>query len=280
MIRHRGEPERHCDRNLITMAIFYSSGDLGDVGRHVVEAALAVPADVLGEIRVFSSNTATLKEPVWGCGCGKNHGFGFSNTNSQRLVLQNIDLTKDSVEPLLVGVDVIISCLGSRTPFQSSDCNAQVRSANILKSMSALKINHILMLSSVGISDDWPPLEWTFEESKRLQGYFRTICWTQYQDLSAAEILLNELLEQDPRIRSLVVRVVLLNETDEPTGQWYVQQRKHEDHPHSRLAKMDCARFLVQEAIQPSIVQRAVVLGGMPPTETNKNRAQLEEEND
>ncbi|KAL7571742.1 hypothetical protein ACA910_002839 [Epithemia clementina (nom. ined.)] len=271
------------------MAVFFGTGDLGDVGRHVVEAALAVPASVLGEIRVFSKSLETLSESNWSCGCQRQHGM-FTPMASQtelqqrrRLVLHNIDISRESVTSHLVGVDVIISCLGNRTPFHS-DYLAKVGTANILQSMAALNINHILMLSSVGISEDWPPLEWAVEEGKRLQGHFRTICWMQYQDLSAAEILLNELRQRKPGMRSLVVRAVLLNETDNPTGHWYVQQQKNVDHPNCRLAKMDCACFLVQEAIQPTIVDRAIVLGGVPPPAdqhlNRMNRTDEEEEED
>ena len=263
------------DPNSIIMAIFFSTGDLGDVGRHVVEAALAMPVEVLGEIRVFSKNIEKLNEANWSCGCPNKHGLLCPDDDipmhiqRQRLVLRKIDVCKDSLTPHLAGVDVIISCLGNRNPF-NSDFAAKLGTANILKSMTSLPIQHILMLSSVGISEDWPPLEWSLDEGKRLQGHFRTIGWMQYQDLSAAEMLLTNFLRESSNsltnptrnIRSLVVRAVLLNETDKPTGEWCVQQRKHHDHPTSHLAKMDCARFLVQEAIQPTIIERAVVVGG------------------
>jgi hypothetical protein len=120
-----------------------------------------------------------------------------------------------------------------------------------------------VMLSSVGIAEDWPPMEWS-REGQRLQGFFRTICWMQYQDLSGAELATQQGAQTNKEFNFLIVRSVILDETTIPVGGWYVQVAKHKDHPPClELAKMDCARFLVEEAIFPSIRRRAVVVGGV-----------------
>jgi hypothetical protein len=121
-----------------------------------------------------------------------------------------------------------------------------------------------VMLSSVGIAEDWPPMEWS-REGQRLQGFFRTICWMQYQDLSGAELATQQGAQTNKEFDFLIVRSVILDETTIPVGGWYIQVAKHKDHPPCLdLAKMDCARFMVEEAIFPSIRRRAVVVGGVP----------------
>ena len=41
------------------------------------------------------------------------------------------------------------------------------------------------------------------------------------------------------------------------------------------IAKMDLARFLVSEAIEPVLHRQAVVVGGGPPTLVNRNDRQI-----
>jgi hypothetical protein len=107
-------------------------------------------------------------------------------------------------------------------------------------------------------------MEWS-PEGPRLQGFFRTICWLQYQDLSGAELAISIGAQTDEGFNFLIVRSVILGETAKPVGGWYCQSAKHKDHPPcADFAKMDCARFMVQEAVDPSIRRRAVVVGGVP----------------
>jgi nucleoside-diphosphate-sugar epimerase len=243
-----------------TLGVFFSSGDLGEVGMHVVAAALERASDEVNEIRVFSNHITSLDDRKWNCGCRTRHAF--TERDRQRLKLICLDCTKDPLAIHLEGVDAVVSCLGNRKPFHP-DCIAKAGTGRIVQAMMATDVRRLALLSSVGIAEDWPPMEWS-REGGRLSGFFRTVCWTQYQDLSGAEqaVRLAEQLHAD--LDSLVVRTVLLGEHSPPSGKWFVQHQKHGDHPDHHLAKMDCARFLVQEAVHGTLSRRAVVVGGVP----------------
>jgi hypothetical protein len=244
----------------ITLLIIYSSGDLGDVGRHAVAAALEFPPTVVRQVRALSTNIEALAKRDWKCGCQEQH----SVTESDRLQLIQDDCTTSNLDQYMEGVSAVISCLGNRRPFHD-DCVATLGTQGIVQAVLRQEVApRFVVLSSVGIAEDWPPMEWS-REGQRLQGFFRTICWMQYQDLSGAELAIQQGAQTNKEFDFLIVRSVILDETTIPVGGWYIQVAKHKDHPPCLdLAKMDCARFMVEEAIFPSIRRRAVVVGGVP----------------
>jgi hypothetical protein len=244
----------------ITLLIIYSSGDLGDVGRHAVAAALEFPPTVVRQVRALSTNIEALAKRDWKCGCQEQH----SVTESDRLQLIQDDCTTSNLDQYMEGVSAVISCLGNRRPFHD-DCVAKLGTQGIVQALLRQEVApRFVVLSSVGIAEDWPPMEWS-REGQRLQGFFRTICWMQYQDLSGAELAIQQGAQTNKEFDFLIVRSVILDETTIPVGGWYIQVAKHKDHPPCLdLAKMDCARFMVEEAIFPSIRRRAVVVGGVP----------------
>jgi len=268
----------------LIVAVVFSSGDLGDVGRHAVAAALEYPASLIQQVRVLSSDPASLRESHWKCGCDGQHSF--CEADLARLQLIPVDITTASAVASLTQhlqvVNAVISCLGNRQPFHD-DCVAKKGTLQILRAITGHLRCHqqqeqqqeskgspplpaLIMLSSVGIADDWPPMEWS-REGQRLQGFFRTICWQQYQDLTGAELAVYQVAQTCPEWSFLIVRSVILEESTKPETAWYVQNTKYKDHPRADLAKMDCARFMVQQAVQPSLRRRAVVLGGAPVVE-------------
>jgi hypothetical protein len=375
-----------------TIVIVFSSGDLGDVGRHAIEAALEYPPEVISSVRVVStprglaslisncrgwdettnqdeslthldsssdveaeritgsalslyvagsrstsagteklhSSPTTTEHQLlvdfanadrtgvqWKCGCRTLHSQSFSN-EAHRLLFFSVGssslshISPIALAPYLADADVVISCLGNRLPFHP-DCVAKAGTERILQAFfcdpSLLPTpakKRFILLSSVGIRDDWPPMEWC-REGARLQAFYRTICWRQYQDLVGAEMAVlkaaqfsfetdnltsavidsaeansghrddtaSSTLQQRSHTSSnqyphmvqldyLIVRTVLLPETIAPTGQYTVQEQKYHDHPNFYMAKMDCARFLLAQAVTPTLSGTAVVVGGEP----------------
>jgi len=59
----------------------------------------------------------------------------------------------------LEGVDAVVSCLGNRQ-FFIGDRVAGVGTKLIVEAMNFHKINRGVFMSSIGICDDWPPVEW------------------------------------------------------------------------------------------------------------------------
>lgn len=246
----------------ITLAIVFSSGDLGDVGRHAVAAALEM-GDAVAKVRVLSNRLDLLDEPKWKCACPHPHVPSESDRRKLELIHVNVTSPQANLAQHLQGVHAVISCLGNRKPFHP-DCIAKVGTQRIVDAMAQQgNAKRLVLLSSAGIADDWPPIEWS-RDGLRLQGFFRTVCWKQYQDLSGAEMAVRQGAENSPGLDFLMVRAVHLTETAKPTGDWYVQKVKHQDHPTSEMAKMDCGRFMVQQCLHPTLHRTAVVVGGAP----------------
>ena len=137
------------------VGIFFSSGDLGDVGRHAVAAALEMPQSAISMIRVFSRDIASLDQTNWKCGCGK-HSISQQDRNNRIQFLQ-MDCTQDDLVPALINVDAIVSCLGSRQPFHNERI-VQEGTERLVQAAIRCNISRFVMISSVGIGDDWPPM--------------------------------------------------------------------------------------------------------------------------
>lgn len=219
-------------------------------------AALELPPSVIARVRVLAKNPreSCSSSADWECGC-PNH----SSENDSRVEWIPLDCTKDPIATHLYGVDAVITCLGNRQPFHD-DIIAHAGTENIVSAMLSMRVSRICVLSSVGLGDDWPPLPWD-AYGRILQGMFRTVCWPQFQDLSGAELCIRQ---KESAIDFLVARVVATEEDVAPTGRWRIQEKRSHPPPSAHVSHLDCARFLVKEAVLPSLSRRAVVIGGDP----------------
>ena len=60
----------------------------------------------------------------------------------------------------------------------------------------------------------------------------------------------------------LLVRPMGLGEDVIPRGEWRAQKEKHKDKSVGvNMAKLDCARFMVEEALNPTQSKTALVVG-------------------
>mmetsp|Transcript_17228 Transcript_17228/g.39956 ORF Transcript_17228/g.39956 Transcript_17228/m.39956 type:complete len:251 (+) Transcript_17228:1511-2263(+) len=239
-----------------TLLVLFSTGDLGDVGRHAVAAALEQSPAVVRKIRVLSRDPSTLKLKNWKCGCDSHR---FSSVDTKRLEIHPFDCTKDDMGPHLKEVDAVISCLGNRQAFHP-DMVARTGTASVVLAMTQSNCKRLVLLSSVGIGNDWPPLSGS-REGAFLAGFFRTIGWEQYEDLSGAERVLQTGTPAS-QLDYLTVRVVLTPEKLRPGGVYTVQHEGQMSTMYSNIAKMDAARFLVEEAVSPTLHRSVVLVGG------------------
>jgi hypothetical protein len=231
------------------ICILYSAGGTADVGRHAVKAALDANAKV--NIRVLTNDPKTLLEETnWKCGCDPH---SFSKEELKRLDVRAVDLTKDDLRPHLDNVGGVVSALGNRQPMYGSRVGAK-GTKNLVNAMEAAKIQRLVAITSMGLSEDWPPgefhwagdaLKWIF----RLTGSNR--------DLQGAE---NAILASTS-LDYLLVRPVGLGEERRPKGEWFVQKEKYKDKLGPDMSKMDCASFAVQEVLEPTYSRRGVVIG-------------------
>lgn len=257
------------------LVILYGIGGLSDVGRHAVRAALdaGVP-----HICVLTQHPELLELPNWKCGCPVPHSF----TEEERQRFQvipvdsweqenNNDKNDDSSSSLtrhFAHATAVISCCGNRQPGLSEPELKQgwvAHEANqlVLRAMMQHKIRRVVCMSSVGVNEDWPPMEsfalgkWILSALFVIPGLARRA----YQDLTATENLYKESAADE--VDYLLVRPVGLGDDHVPTGTWQLQKKKGVDQIGLDMAKMDCARFMVQEALQPALHRQAVVIGSV-----------------
>jgi hypothetical protein len=240
--------------SLARLVVLYGTGGLSDVGRHAVQAALE-RSDV-GSIKVLTQHPQLLEESNWKCGCEKPHEF--SKQDRQRFeVIPVKSWTDDDLGSHFAGATAVVSCLGNRQPFIGCWVANEGNQA-VIKAMKANKVTRAVVISSSGIEEDWPPMEF-FWGGKILALMFVTISRQAFQDLTMMERAL-----RNSELDYLLVRPVGIGEDVVPVEEWYLQREKHKDVLSCNMAKLDLARFMVEEAVNPSKHAEAVVVGAKP----------------
>jgi len=240
------------------LVVLFSKGGLGDVGRHAVRAALDRGPDVVEHVTVISQHMDSLLKDNdnWNCGCVNPHTF--TNEEKDRMTIVSVDSFDDDVVLLshFEGAGAVISCLGNRQ-INLGDRVGGAGSCLVVKALNLKKIERAVVISSMGIKEDWPPIEFHWV-GKIMSCIFLTCGRKDYKDLSAAE----EAFRSSNNIDYLIVRPVGLGEETTPRNEWLVQKEKYKDTSLDiGIAKLDCARFMVEEAIKPTRHKTAVVVG-------------------
>ena len=86
-----------------------------------------------------------------------------------------------------------------------------------------------------------------------------------YKDLTDMELAYKE-KDVASSIDYLFIRPVGISEDCVPCGKWWIQQEKYKDVVGMNMAKMDVARYMVQEALHPTKHRCGVVIGSEPPS--------------
>jgi NAD(P)H-binding len=237
------------------LVVLYSKGGLGDTGRHAVRAALDRPTEI-EHITVMSQHSESLSDDNWNCACDASF-HKFTEEEKERLTIVQIQSWDDpSLLLHFEGAGAVISCLGNRQMTLGDRVGGE-GSRVVVNAMNHHNIERAVVISSIGIGDDWPPLEYHWA-GKVMACIFLTCGRTDYKDLNMVE----DTFKTSSRINYLFVRPVGLGEDVLPQGKWAVQKEKHKDKSLDiNLAKLDCARFMVEEALNPTWHKTGVVVG-------------------
>lgn len=247
------------------LVILYGIGGLSDVGRHAILVALERPT--VEKIKVITTFPEELDKPNWECGCEGGHTNPFNDPeNSSKLEMIRIDNWK-SLQPNLAehfqGVDGVISCLGHRQPGKkypelikkgliAFDGNKQV-----IQAMEEAEVDRAVVISSIAINGDksWP--HWANGFMKIL---FETLGRKSRKDLEAMEeIYMKSSLDY------LFVRPVGISEDAVPVGKYWLQDPGNKKEVVcGNMAKIDVARFMVDQALDPTFHKTSKTVGGEP----------------
>ena len=235
-----------------TLVILFGKGGLSDVGRHAVLAALEQPNV---EFKVLTQHPELLEESNWNCGCPGGHADAFSEEDRKRFSVIPVKSWSDTtLSEHFQGATGVVSCLGNRQPFIGGWV-AQEGNQAVIQGMKEHNVERAVALSSCGVEEDWPPLE--FHPGGKILSFIFTVIGRKcFKDLT--------LMERAYRASSLdylLVRPVGIGEDVVPNGTWVFQKKKYEDKIGLNMAKMDCARFMVKEALNPTMHKTAVLIG-------------------
>jgi NAD(P)H-binding len=259
---------------MVRLVVLFGKGGLSDVGRHVVQAALE--QSQVTNIKVLTEYPEMLEESNWKCGCPEPHAFSDRDrerfqvvpVKSWKTALNDHDddnnkETVNSISACFEGATAVIACVGNRQPFIGG-WDAHAASQVVVKAMMANNVKRVVAMSSAGVQEDWPPVE-SFKPAKIILSFMFImpgISRRAYHDLTAMEQEYQNKSKAD--LDYLLVRPYGLGEDVVPMNKWWIQKKKHEDVVGINLAKLDCARFMVQEALVPTLHEKAVVIGGDP----------------
>jgi len=259
----------------------HTTGGLSDVGRHAIMAALEKPT--INKIVVITEYPELLDLKNWECNCSGGHSNPFNNPDSSsRLEMVKIDTWKNDQPELAKHFDGavgVVSCLGHRQPgWKNSDLKkrglvAHAGNKQVIAAMMASKVDRVVVISSIALNGDksWP--HWA---SKVMGCLFATFQRSAAKDLIGMEA---EYIESS--LDYLFVRPVGIGEEVVPTGRYYLQQpgeKKSLDvtsgtmmdgEVGGNMAKIDVARFMVDEVIHPTLHRKIQTVGAKPGTPMN-----------
>lgn len=262
------------------LVILYGIGGLSDVGRHAILAALEQPT--VEHVTVITEYPELLDLSNWECSCPGGHSNPskdhpdrvtvvplFGEGGRQPYSWQN---PPPNLSQHFQGADAVISCLGHRQPGHlhpeliKKGLIAHDGTKQVLQAMKEANLSRIILCSSVGVEEDKPPIEFHWA-GKILALMFKTNSKRAYQDLTRMEMAVKE---EASWLDYVLVRPVGLGEEVVPVNQYFVQQEKGKDALGINMAKLDCARFMVHEALNPTYHRRGVVVGSEPPPSKSK----------
>ena len=242
------------------LVILYGIGGLSDVGRHAVQVAVEKKKQKeLEQITVLTRYPELLEEKNWKCGCPEEHGF--SEEDKKLFSLVHV---KDWSDKILTshfqGATAVISCVGNRQPtmmgVKPDSWEAYDGNQVVIQAMKEHSIQRAVVMTSMGINEDWPPMEYLWP-GKIMALLFLTCARKAYKDLATMEDAYRA-----TDLDYLLVRPVGIGEDQLPTNKWKLQTEKYKDKEMGMdMAKLDVARFMMQEALNPTRHKEAVVIG-------------------
>eukprot|EP00526_Cylindrotheca_closterium_P015118 CAMPEP_0113659190 /NCGR_PEP_ID=MMETSP0017_2-20120614/32184_1 /TAXON_ID=2856 /ORGANISM="Cylindrotheca closterium" /LENGTH=253 /DNA_ID=CAMNT_0000573641 /DNA_START=73 /DNA_END=831 /DNA_ORIENTATION=+ /assembly_acc=CAM_ASM_000147 len=245
-----------------SLVILYGIGGLSDVGRHAILAALEKPE--VSKITVITEYPEKLDEKNWESHGEKTNPFNnpeFSPRLGMVKVEDSWKKPQTNLASHFTGADAVISCLGHRQPgmkykellkkgLVAYDGNKQV-----IEAMQEAKVDRAVVITSIGLKGDdgaWP--HWA---AKFMKYMFKTVARKARKDLEAME----ELYLESP-LDYLFVRPVGISEEHEPVGKYFIQEPGNKEKVvGGDMAKIDVARFMVDQALNPTFHKTTKTVG-------------------
>lgn len=249
------------------MVVLYGKGGTADCGRHAVEVALQDTANI-DEVLVLTQYPELLEESNWNCGCPGGHSI--SEEQRKRMKVVKVEDNWQDFNTLVEhfnNASYVVSAIGNREPWKEleNDWLANVGTTAVVKAMKKAEncTKRVVIMSSVGVNEDWPPMEnipWNAGKYAMMGMVFMTMGKTSYQDMCDMEKSVIKEAEENDALDYLFVRCVGIGPGAVPVNDWVIQKEKYKELVGYNVAKLDVARFCVQEAMHPTYSRRGVVI--------------------
>eukprot|EP00951_Prasinocladus_malaysianus_P018772 scaffold150636_cov45-Prasinocladus_malaysianus.AAC.1 len=170
--------------------------------------------------------------------------------------LPGIDVSKpdaqSQIESRIEGCDAVIACIGSRQPSKPERWLGS-GSELVISAMKAQGVSRLVMLSSMGIGDDFLPVSFL---KVFWAGFLRVAIPSAHKDLLAMEKNV-----RSSELDYLLVRPMGLTPEEPPKGKWDVLDKKGKTNLSASICKEDVASFMLQQALNPTYSKTAVTVG-------------------
>ena len=164
---------------------------------------------------------------------------------------------QEALEGAFAGVDAIVVAIGNRQPCKPRTLAPSM--VDIRNAAVACKVPRLVMLSSFGVGGD--PLPWKSWVRYLWGGMLSTVLRTAWHDLVAMEAAA---LDNGGCVDVLVVRPTGLSPWLAAVGDWRLFRTPADPPIGYGVAKQDVAKFMIQEAVAPTIHSAVVTIGGVP----------------
>lgn len=227
-----------------TITVVGAVGGMGDVAKMAVSHALRK-----NNVRVRAVvRSADILNP--------------EDIGHERLTVIEADPAKDrgSLVRAITGASSVISCVGNRQPFFERWGAAGM--SNITEAMKTAGVGRLVCISSMGIGDSWKVMN-TNKFGKIMGCLFMTLCRSSFRDLTKAETI-----TENSGLDYLIVRPTGLSPEAPVYGEWLTQDCGPEGPKklvtNIEISKADCAQFMLEEALAPTMHRKSVIVGAPP----------------
>ena len=229
--------------------------------------------------QVITEYPEKLDEKNWECNCPGGHTNPFNDPEAaSRLEMVKVDTLKNDQSGLAKHFEgaAVVSCLGHRQPgwkypeLRKRGLVAYDGNMQVIAAMNEAKAERVVALTSISLNGD---KSWPHFATKFMGCLFATFQRKAKKDLEAMERAYEE-----SSLDYLLVRPVGIGEDVVPKNRYYLQEsgkKKVRDVFENtvvdgvvggNMAKLDTARFLVDEAVSPSLHRVSQTVGAKPGT--------------
>ena len=240
------------------VAVLFSSvgSGMGDVGKFCVAQALKNPGIELKAVALSAPAEGSDAEITADVTYQEGKDRISEAFSSSLLSLPRVDITsadaQAQIEREIEGCDAVVACLGNRQPSKKVrwlGSGAEV----VVAAMKAKGVNRLVNLSSMGIGDDFQPMNfwkafwWAF---------LRAVIPSAHKDLIRMEEAV-----AGSGLDYLLVRCMGLTPEEPPRGTWDLLEARGQGRLGMASSKEDVAAFMLQEAASPQHSKASVTIG-------------------